>query len=180
METFKQYLPWIIGAVVVLYVLRKLTTKTSLLPQTQFIQTPQNDPYAESRSKAFELLTGLGIAQIEGSVESARIAETSAIERARLASASTLEKLRIGAEENVSLSAIQAQQSLANLNFLQRSQDQRIQQGAIDRYYDSRNTGSIVGSITQAISQIFGNRQGGSIFGTPPTFPRSGFTFGGF
>jgi hypothetical protein len=180
METFKQYLPWIIGAVVVLYVLRKLTTKTSLLPQTQFLQTPQTDPYAEARTKAFELLTGLGIAQVEGDVERSRISETSALERARLASASTLERLRIGAEENVSLSAIQAQQSLANLNFLQRSQDQQIQQSAIDRYYSSRNTGSIVGSITQAIDQIFRNRQGGNIFGTPPTFPSSGFTFGGF
>lgn len=169
METFKQYFPWIIGAVVVLYVLRKLTTKTSLLPQTQFIETPQTDPYAEARTKAFELLTGLGIAQIEGDVERARISETS-----------TLEKLRIGAEENVNLSAIAIQERLANLNFLQRSQDQRIQQGAIEQYYSSRNTGNIVGSITQALSSIFGNRQGGNVFGTPPTFPRGGFTFGGF
>jgi hypothetical protein len=167
METFKQYLPWIIGAVVILYVLRKLTTKTAFLPQTQFVQTPQVDPYAEARSKAFELLTGLGIAQVQGDVERARIQETS-----------TLEKLRIAADENVNLSAIDVQERLGQLNFMQRSQDQQIQQGAIDRYYSSRNTGSIVGSISQALSSIFGQR-GGNVF-TPPTFPKSGFTFGGF
>lgn len=165
METFKQYLPWIIGGVVVIYVLRKLTTKTSFLPQTQFTQTEQPDPFTESRSKAFELLTGLGIAQVEADVEKARIAETS-----------TLEQLRIGADENVNLSAIAVQERLNNLNFLQRDQDRRIQESAIDRYYSSRNTGSIVGSISQAIGQIFGNRQSGNVFGTPKTFP----TFGGF
>jgi hypothetical protein len=167
METFKQYLPWIIGAVVVLYVLRKLTTKTAFLPQTQFTQTSQADPYAEARSKAFELLTGLGIAQVGADVERMRITE-----------ASTLERLRIGAEENVNLSAINVQERLGNLNFLQRNQDQKIQQGAIDRYYSSRNTGSIVSSVSQALSSIFGQR-GGNVF-TPPTFPKSGFTFGGF
>jgi hypothetical protein len=167
METFKQYLPWIIGAVAILYVLRKLTTKTAFLPQTQFVQTPQVDPYAEARSKAFELLSGLGIAQIEGDVERARIQETS-----------TLEKLRIAADENVNLSAIDVQERLGQLNFMQRSQDQQLQQGAIDRYYSSRNTGSIVGSIAQTLSSIFGQR-GGNVF-TPPTFPKSGFTFGGF
>jgi hypothetical protein len=167
METFKQYLPWIIGAVVILYVLRKLTTKTAFLPQTQFVQTPQTDPYAEARSKAFELLSGLGIAQIEGDVERARIQETS-----------TLEKLRIAADENVNLSAIDVQERLGQLNFFQRSQDRELQQGAIDRYYSSRNTGSIVGSISQALSAIF-RPNGAGVF-TPPTFPKSGFTFGGF
>jgi len=168
METFKQYLPWIIGAVVILYVLRKLTTKTAFLPQTQFVQTPQADPYAEARSKAFELLTGLGIARIQSDTERARIEETS-----------TLEKLRIAADENVNLSAINVQERLGQLNFLQRSQDQRIQDSAVERYYSSRNTGSIVGSIAQTLSSIFGQR-GGNVFGTPPTFPKSGFTFGGF
>jgi hypothetical protein len=166
MESIKQYLPWIIGAVVVIYVLRKLTTRTSLLPQTQIVQTPQTDPYAEARSKAFDALIGLGVAQTQGDIERARISE-----------ASSLERLRIGAEENINLSALNVQERLANLNFLQRDQDRQLQQNAINRSISAQNTGNIVSSISQAISSIFGNRSGGgTIFGTPPTFPR----FGGF
>jgi hypothetical protein len=168
MENIKQYLPWIIGAVVLIYVLRKLTTKTSFLPQTQLIQTPQTDPYAESRSKAFELLTGLGISQTQADVERSRISEASALER-----------LRIGAERDVNLSAIEFQNRLANLNILQRDQDRQLQQSAIDRYYSSRNNQAIFGSINQALNSIFRNRNG-NIFGTPKTFPSSSFEFGGF
>jgi hypothetical protein len=164
MESIKQYLPWIIGAIVVIYVLRKLTTRTSLLPQTQIVQTPQADPYAEARSKAFDALIGLGVAQTQGDIERAKIAETSSLER-----------LRIGAEENINLSALNVQERLANLNFLQRDQDRQMQQSAINRTISAQNTGNIVSSISQAISSIFGNRNR-NVFGTPPTFP----TFGGF
>jgi hypothetical protein len=164
MESIKQYLPWIIGAIVVIYVLRKLTTRTSLLPQTQIVQTPQADPYAEARSKAFDALIGLGVAQTQGDIERAKIAE-----------ASSLERLRIGAEENINLSALNVQERLANLNFLQRDQDRQAQQSAINRTISAQNTGNIVSSISQAISSIFGNRNR-NVFGTPPTFP----TFGGF
>lgn len=164
MENFTKYLPWIIGAVVVLYVLRKLTTKTSLLPQTQFTQTAQPDPFAEMRAKAFDALIGLGIAQTSADVERLKIDE-----------ASSLERFRIGAEERVNLSAIDVQERLGQLSFLQRDQDRQAQIGAINRTVSSQNTGSIVNSISQAISSIFGNK-GGNIFGTPPTFPK----FGGF
>jgi hypothetical protein len=164
MESIKQYLPWIIGAIVVIYVLRKLTTRTSLLPQTQIVQTPQADAYAEARSKAFDALIGLGVAQTQGDIERAKIAE-----------ASSLERLRIGAEENINLSALNVQERLANLNFLQRDQDRQVQQSAINRTISAQNTGNIVSSISQAISSIFGNRNR-NVFGTPPTFP----TFGGF
>lgn len=168
MESIKQYLPWIIVAVVGIYVIRKLTTKTAFLPQTQFTQTSQPDPYAESRSKAFELLSSLGIAQTQATVEQSRIAEASALER-----------LRIGAERDVNLSAIEFQNRLTNLNILQRDQDRQFQQSAIDRYYSSRNNQAIFGSINQALSTIFQNRTG-NIFGTPKTFPSYSFDFGGF
>lgn len=168
MESVKQYVPWIIGAVVLIYVLRKLTTKTAFLPQTQLIQTPQTDPYAESRSKAFELLSGLAIAQTQASVEKNRIAESSALER-----------LRIGAERDVNLSVIEFQNRLANLNILERNQDRQLQQSAIDRYYSSRNNQAIFGSINQALSSVFQSRTG-NIFGTPKTFPQTSFDFGGF
>ena len=66
------------------------------------------------------------------------------------------------------------------LQLQQREQDRQLQQGAIDRYYSSRNTGQIIGSISQALSGIFGGGNRGSVFGTPPTFPGGGFNFGGF
>jgi len=163
MENFQKFLPWIIGAVVLIYVLRKLTTKTSLVPQTQFVQTPQPDPYAESRAQAFNLLAGLGVAQTQADVEKARIAS----------------------EEKINLSAVDFQNRLASLNFFQRNQDIQSQNAAIDRYYSSRNTQSIVGSISQALSQIFGARTGssGTIYRTPPIFSSydtGSFDTGGF
>lgn len=165
METLTKYLPWIIGAVVVLYILRKATTRTALLPQTQITQTPQVDPFNEARSKAFDTLVGLGIAQTQADLESNRIAV-----------ASDLESKRIASGETISLSSFDVSRYIANLNYLQRDQDRQSQDNAVNRYYSSRNTGSIVGSITQTLGQLFGNRQGGNVFGTPPTFPR----FGGF
>ena len=161
MENFKQYLPWIIGGIVILYVLKKATTRTGFAPQTQLTQTPQPDAYAEARSKAFESLIGLGVTQTT--------AETS----------SALERARIASEEKINLTALNVQERLAQLTSLERSQDRAVQQGAIDRYYSSRNTGTILNSVNQALSTIFGNRRGGNVFGTPPTFP-STTSFGGF
>lgn len=163
METLKQYAPWIIGAIVVLYILRKMTTRTALLPQTQITQTPQVDPFAEARATAFGQLIGLGIAQTQSDLESKRIDV-----------ASNLESKRIASGETVSLSSLDVSRYIANLNFLQRDQDRQLQQNAVNRYYSSRDSTSIVGSISQALSSIFGNRQGGNVFGTPPTFPRFG------
>lgn len=165
MEALKKYLPWIIGAIVVLYILRKMTTRTALLPQTQITQTPQVDPFAEARATAFGQLIGLGIAQTQSDLESKRIDVASALESKRIASG-----------ETVSLSSLDVSRYIANLNFLQRDQDRQVQQNAVNRYYSSRTTGDIVGSIGQTLSSIFGRRQSGNVFGTPPTFPR----FGGF
>lgn len=165
METLKKYAPWIIGAIVVLYILRKMTTRTALLPQTQITQTPQADPFAEARATAFGQLIGLGIAQTQSDLESKRIDV-----------ASDLESKRIASGETVSLSSLDVSRYIANLNFLQRDQDRQVQQNAVNRYYSSRTTGDIVGSIGQTLSSIFGGRQSGNVFGTPPTFPR----FGGF
>lgn len=165
METLKQYAPWIIGAIVVLYIVRKATSRTALLPQTVITQTPQVDPFAEARSNAFDTLVGLGIAQTQADLESNRIS-----------TAANLESQRIASGETVSLSSLDVSRYIANLNFLERDQDRQVQERAIDSYYSSRNTGTILGSINQGLNTIFGNRQGGSVFGTPPTFPR----FGGF
>ena len=166
MEKIKQYLPWIIGAVVVLYIVRKASTRTALLPQTQITQTPQVDPFAEMRATAFGQLIGLGIAQTQSDVESKRIDV-----------AADLESKRIASGETVSLSSLDVSRYIANLNFLQREQDRQVQQNAVNRYYSSRDTGNIVGSISQTLGNIFGNRQGGNVFGTPPTFPRFGGLF---
>lgn len=157
MESLKQYAPWIIGAIVILYVLKKATTRTGFAPQTQLTQTPQPDPYAEARASAFGSLLQVGVAETQ----------------------SDLEKFRIASEERVSQSALGVQERLAQLTSLQRYQDSQVQQGAIDRYYSSRNTQTILGSVNQALSSIFGNRRGGNVFGTPPTFPTT-TSFGGF
>ena len=167
MEKIKQYLPWIIGAIVVLYIVRKATTRTALLPQTQITQTPQVDPFAEARATAFGQLIGLGVAQTQSDLESKRIDV-----------ASDLESKRIASGETISLSSLDVSRYIANLNLLQRDQDRQLQESAIDRYYSSRNTQAIIGSIGTALGGIFGNRQsGGNIFGTPPTFPRFGGSF---
>lgn len=157
MESIKQYLPWIIGAIVILYVLKKVTTRTGFAPQTQLTQTPQPDAYAEARSKAFGSLLELGVAETQ----------------------SDLEKFRIESTERVSQSALSVQERLAQLTSLERYQDRQVQQGAIDRYYSSRNTATILNSVNQALSGIFANRRGGNVFGTPPTFPTT-TSFGGF
>lgn len=168
MEGIGKYLPWIIGGIVLIYIFRKATSGTSFVPQTALTQTPQPDAYAQARSDAFQSLIGLGVAQTQ-----ADVAQTQA------ANQNALEKYRIQAEQTVQLAGINASQTIANLNFLQRSQDTQVQQGAIDRYYSSRNNASIYNSIAQAINGIFGG-QGRNIFGTPPTFPTSSFGFGGF
>ena len=165
METLKKYAPWIIGAIVVLYIVRKATTRTALLPQTQITQTPQVDPFAEMRATAFGQLIGLGIAQTQSDLESKRIDV-----------ASDLESKRIASGETVSLSSLDVSRYIANLNFLQRDQDTQLQQKAIDRYYSSRNTGTILSSINQGLNTLFGGNRSVNVFGTPPTFPR----FGGF
>ena len=165
MEQLKQYAPWIIGAIILIYVLRKATTRTALLPQTVITETPQVDPFAEARSKAFDVLASLGIAQTQADLESKRIDV-----------AADLESKRIASGETINLSSLDVSRYIANLNFLQRDQDRQVQQSAIDSYYSSRNTGTILNSINQGLSTIFGNRQSGNVFGTPPTFPR----FGGF
>lgn len=183
MEALKKYAPWIIGAIVVLYIIRKATSRTALLPQTVITETPQVDPFAEARSTAFGQLVELGIAETQSDIartgfdlESRRIATNANLEAKRIASAFDLESKRIASGETISLSSLDVSRYIANLNTLQRNQDRELQQGAIDRYYSSRNTTSIVGSISQALGNIFGNRQGGSIF-TPPTFPRFGGLF---
>ena len=155
MESIKQYLPWIIGGIIILYVFKKITTRTGFAPQTQLTQTPQPDAYAEARANAFGSLLELGVAETQAD----------------------LEKFRIASTERVSQSALGVQERLAQLTSLQRYQDTQLQQGAIDRYYSSRNTGTILNSINQALSGIFATRRGGNVFGTPKTFPTS---FGGF
>ena len=166
MEEFNKYLPWIIGAVVLIYLFRKSGSTTRLAPQTQIVQTPQPDPYAESRLQAFQAIVPLGLAQLQAGVES---------ERNRLSQAVALRS------EDVELARVnafaQAAEREANLNYFQREQDRQLQSGAIDRYYSSRNLSSILSSVNTALSSIFRPGGGGTIFGTPPTFPRLGGFF---
>lgn len=159
MEALKQYWPWIVGAIVVLYALTRMRSRTILAPQTQFSEVAQPDPFAAFRSAAFEQLVNLGIVQVQADVE-----------RQENVIAGEVEIAKAGAFERAASRA-------ANLSFLQRANDQEIQERAIDRYYSSRTQGDIIGSITGALSSIFGGR-GAGVFGprTPPINPN----FGGF
>lgn len=157
MDKFKQYLPWIIVAAVGLYLINRLRGgRTVLAPQTQFTQTPQPDPFATLRGEGFAELARLGIASVESETQRARdrIVGEVEIEKARLSTSSFLQA--------------------ANIEFLQREQDRRLQKGAIDRYYSSRDTANITSSVNTALSSIFGGGNRGTVFGTPPTFPRFG------
>jgi|SRR6266540_335716 len=165
---WKKYLPWIIGAAIVLFFLSRMRQRTVLAPQTVVSQTPQTDPYLEARGKAFDSLVAL--AGIEAAQDTERFKSTVGLTVANKSYDTQISLANIYAN---------AQNYAANLQLFQRNQDRQIQQGAIDRYYSSRNLDSITDSIALTLGNIFGNRSrgGGTIFGTPKTFPDMGFTF---
>lgn len=158
---WQKYLPWIIGGAILLYFLSKMRQKTLLAPQTQITQTPQIDPYLEARSKAFDSLVALA------GIEAAQDTE-------KFKSVVGLTVANRSYDTQISLAQIYANAEMyaANLNLFQRNNDRQIQQSAIDRYYSSRNTQAIAGSVAQVLSSIFGSRGNSNIvFGTPKTFP---------
>ena len=164
MENWKQYLPYIIGAAVVLYALNKMRSRTILAPQTQITQSPNIDPYLESRTSAFK-----SIVELTGKL--------AAEDTERIKSNVGLTVANRSFDTQVTLAKIYADAAnyAANLNLLQREQDRRVQQSAIDRYYSSRNTSDIIGSIGTTLGNIFGNKSGGVFKPTPPINP--GFSF---
>lgn len=162
---WKQYLPWIIGAAVVLFFLSRMRQKTILAPQTQITQTPQVDPYLEARSRAFDSLVGLA------TVEAAQDTE-----KFKTVAGLTVSNKSYDTQLSIAQIYADAERYAANLNLFQRNQDAQIQRTAIDRYYSSRNLDSITNSVALALGGVFGNRGGGTnIFGTPPINP--GYTF---
>lgn len=165
MESFKKYLPWIIGGVIAAVVLSRLRGgSTKLLPQTQIVETSQVDQFAESRAAAFA-----GLLQVAG----LQIGEEAETERARIAERVGMRSLDIDlAKTNV---LADAARRAAEFDFFSRENDRQVQQSAIDRYYSSRTTSDIVGSVSQALGSIFGGSRGGGGVFTPPTFPRGGF-----
>ena len=171
---FKRYRPWSIGGAIVLFILLRLRGQsTRLVPQTQFIESQQVDQFAESRAGAFA-----GVLQVLG----LQIGEEAETERARIAGevAGRAQKFQFdlglkGLETDLAKTDIlaDAARRSAEFDFLSRENDRQIQQSAIDRYYSSRTTGNIIGSVSQALSNIFRPSGSGEIF-TPPTFPRGG------
>jgi hypothetical protein len=162
MDTLKKYWPWILVAAVGLYLISKLSSRsTALAPQTQLTETPQVDQYSADRLTAFQ--SALQLIGLQTEVEGQN-------ERARISGGLTNKALDVDlAKTNL---FAQAQNLQSQYNYLSRENDRQIQQNAIDSYYSSRNTQSIIGSINQGLSTIFGNRNSsGGVF-TPPTFPR--------
>jgi DNA helicase IV len=166
MEQLKQYLPYIIGGIVLLFVLSRLRggTSTKLVPQTQFVETPQTDPLATLRGDAFSALTSLAGVFIES--ESAKEIARQARESQQFIASKALD-VEITKEQLQQRSILQG----INLSLLQRENDRQAQQFAIDRTISNQRQSDIIGSVNQALSSIFGTRNGGSIFRTPPTFP---------
>lgn len=177
MEDFKKYLPWIIGAVVALIVLSRLRGQsTRLVPQTQITESQQVDQFAEPRAGAFMGLLELAGLQIgaEAETERARIAGAVAGRAQRFQFDLGLRAL----ETDLSKTSIlaDAARRTAEFDFLSRENDRQVQQSAIDRFYSSRQTSDIIGSVSQALSGIFGGSRRNTIF-TPPTFPSGGGFF---
>lgn len=169
MENIKQYLPWIIGGIVLLFILSRL--KTNIVPQTTITQTPQPDPYAADRATAFKSLIDLAGIQTQADLASERLSSETDLSKRTLdlqyalgLKSADLEAARINAASN-----------LANLDFLQRENDRQVQQSAIDRFYSARTQSDIFGSINTALKGIFGGNNSGNVFGTPKTFPLGGF-----
>lgn len=172
MENFKKYLPWIIGAVVLVFILSRLRGGggTMLAPQTQLTETPQPDAYALPRFEAFQSLIGLASTQVQADAETerARIAGEVTGRAQDIQYALGRYALDVGLEKTDIIA--EAQRRAAEIAMWSREQDRQVQQGAIDRYYSSRQGPGITTSIIQALGNIFSNRGGGSVF-TPPTFP---------
>lgn len=174
METFKKYLPWIIGGVVLLFVLSRL--KTNLVPQTALTQTPQPDPYAADRASAFQSLIGLAGIQTQADTQARENELTTTLASRAQEIQYQLGLKSLDVDTARINSAYQSALNATNLQFLNREQDRQLQQGAIDRAADSKTTQTILGSINTALSTIFNQRnRNGNIFGTPPTFPSGGF-----
>ena len=182
----KRYLPWIIGGAIVLFILLRLRGQsTRLVPQTQFTETQQVDQFAESRANAFAgVLQVLGL-QIEEDAETERARIAGIVEAGRAKIGERLSARELDFQRELGLKALETDLSKTNIladasrraaefDFLSRENDRQIQQSAIDRYYSSRTTGNIIGSVNQALSNIFRPSGSGTIF-TPPTFPRGGF-----
>lgn len=172
MENFKKYLPWVIGIAIVLFILSRLKGgRTELAPQTQITETAQPDPFAELRGQAFGLLTQLGIAttEAESEYQQGLLRRETALDALKFESDIRSKALDVDLAKSQLSSDIATR--LANLSFLQREQDRQIQQGAIDRYYSSRQTGQILSSVNQALQSVFsGGGRGGISPRTPPIF----------
>jgi len=189
MEEFKKYLPWIIGAAIVLFILSRLSkgSGATFVPQTQIVQTPQPDPYAQQRADVFSKI--IDFAGIESATNAATEQAKQALavqSQSNILGAITQSKaldVQSGIAANQYNAALASTNAYANalsqqlnLNFLQRQQDIQAQNAAINQYYSSRQNASIAGSISNALARIF-QPQGGNVYGTPPIF---GFGSGNF
>jgi endonuclease/exonuclease/phosphatase (EEP) superfamily protein YafD len=170
-EDFKKYLPWIIGGIVVLLILRKFLsggqTQQAIVPQTQFVQTPQTDPLAQLRGEGFTQLAQFGLGAIQAEAAAATAQAQTAAQTALAQSNANLQynlaNKNIDAQLQQTQIMADAQAAAADLNYQQRANDVASQQAAINRYYSSVNQANILGSVNTALKNIFGG--GGGIFG---------------
>lgn len=185
----KKFLPWIIGGIVGLYLLNKFLgsrgqTQSAIVPQSQFVQTPQTDPLATLRGQAFEQLTQFGLGTIQAETQAAVAQSQAQLQGVQQQMQFDLANKNLDTQLAQTQITSNAASNAALLNLEQRQNDIAAQQAAVNRYYSTVNTGNILGSVNQALSTLFGVGSGGTIFGgsgnpggvfgTPPIF---GFSF---
>jgi hypothetical protein len=178
-EDLKKYLPWIIGAVVVILILRKVMgggaqTTPTIVPQTQLTQTPQTDPLAALRGSGFQQLAQFGL----GAIQAESAAQTAAIQaQAQTSLAQTEAQLQNQLQNRTLDTQLQqtqlitdAQAQAAYNQNAQQNYNTQQQNAAISAYYNAVNQRNILGSINNALGTIFGGGGFGSgnIFTTPP------------
>lgn len=168
----EKYAPWVVGALVVLYILYKFvggsgSAQQTIVPQAQITDTPQTDPLATLRGQAFQELAqfDLGAIQAEAGAQTSAQQTTAqsqlAQTEAQLSTQVQLASIDAGTE-NTSILA-QAQQYANDLQYEQATYNQQSQAAALQQYYNAINQQQIIGSIGSAVGGILGSGGLGSL-----------------
>lgn len=159
----KKYLPYIIGGVVVLYLLYKVMGRGGggqavqpTVPQTQIVQTPQTDPLAVLRGQAFQTLSEFDLGAIQAEAQTAQANAGLALAQQQQNLQYQLGTQQIAAGVQEASFAAQAQQQAAQNAYNQQMFQQQAQAQALSNYYGALNTQSILGSVNNALGTIFG------------------------
>jgi hypothetical protein len=175
-EDLKKYAPWLVGGIIVFYVLYKLvggrgaaTAPAPIVPQTQITQTPQTDPFAELRGQAYQQLSSFGLGAIQAEAQAAIAQSQAALQAQTLGLQYQLGSQQIDAQTQQAGLLAQAQNYASQQAYAAQQAQAAAQQSAINQYYSMRNQQSILGSVNTALGTLLGGFGGANVF-TPPIF----------